>query len=167
MGILYALYDCNFNGNSGKYGVLSTYLLFNDEWGTHRGYIWRNAMECYLDMPWWKKFIGFGPETFGILILQKTANNPYNEVFDSAHNEYLHLLTTVGFLGLISYLSFVIGVIVRGIKYHINKPYIVAVLFGVVCYSVQAFVNLNLPIVTPIFWVLLAIGSTKCLDKES
>lgn len=167
MVILYALYDCNFNGNSGKYGILSTYFLFNDEWGTHRGYIWRNAMECYLDMPWWKKLIGFGPETFGILMLQKTANNPYKEVFDSAHNEYLHLLTTVGFLGLISYLSFVISVIVRGIKCHINKPYIIAVLFAVVCYSVQAFVNLNLPITTPIFWVLLAIGSTKCLNKES
>lgn len=166
LGVLYVLYDCNFNGNYEKYGSLSAYFLFNDEWGTHRGYIWRNAMECYLDMSWWKKIVGYGPETFGILMLQKTANNPYKEIFDNAHNEYLHLLTTVGFMGLISYISFVIGVIVSGIKYHINKPHIVAVLFGVVCYSVQAFVNLNLPIATPIFWVLLAIGSTRCLNKE-
>lgn len=163
--ILYALYDCNKGGNVEKYGKLSTYLLFNDEWGTHRGYIWRNAMECYFNLSWWKKLVGFGPETFGILMLQKTANNPYKEVFDSAHNEYLHLLTTVGILGLISYVGFISGVIVRGIKYHINKPYVVAVLFGILCYSVQAFVNLNLPIVTPVFWVLLGMASAKRIKK--
>lgn len=162
--ILYALYDCNIVGNTEKYGSLSSYLLFNDDWGTHRGYIWRNAMECYFNMSWWKKAVGFGPETFGILMLQKTANNPFKEIFDSAHNEYLHLLTTVGAFGLISYLSFVIGVVVRGIRYHINKPYILAILFGIICYSVQAFVNLNLPIVTPVFWALLGIASSKSID---
>lgn len=164
IGIVYVLYDCNIVGDSDKYGSLTSYLLFNDDWGTHRGYIWRNAMECYFNMSWWKKAVGFGPETFGILMLQKTAHNPYNEVFDSAHNEYLHLLTTVGIFGLISYLSFVIGVIVHGIKHHINKPYIVAVLFGIICYSIQAFVNLNLPIVTPVFWALLGIVSSKSID---
>lgn len=166
LAIIYAIYDCNINGNSQKYGSLSSYLLFNDAWGTHRGYIWRNAIECYLDLSWWKKAVGFGPETFGILMLQKTANNPYKEVFDSAHNEYLHLLTTVGFMGLLSYISFIIGVVVRGVKYHINKPYIVAVLFGIICYSVQAFVNLNLPIVTPVFWALLGIASSKSLNID-
>ncbi len=165
-GIIYVLFDCNVMGNADKYGSLKSYFLFNDDWGTHRGFIWRNAMECYLNLSWWKKLVGYGPETFGILMLQKTANNPYNEVFDSAHNEYLHLLTTVGIIGVLTYLSFVVGIVKRGIRLHISNPYIMAVLFGIVCYSIQAFVNLNLPIVTPVFWVLLGVASAKKIENK-
>lgn len=163
--IVYALYDCNVIGNADRYGSLESYLLFNDDWGTHRGFIWRNAMESYFNLPWWKKLVGYGPETFGILMLQKTARNPYNEIFDSAHNEYLHLLITVGFVGLLSYLSFMIGIIKRGIQLHNDNPYVMAIIFGIICYSIQAFVNLNLPIVTPVFWVLLGIVSAKKTEK--
>jgi hypothetical protein len=163
--IVYVLFDCNVMGNADRYGSLSSYLVFNDEWGTHRGFIWRNAMESYLNLPWWKKLVGYGPETFGILLLQKTTRNPYNELFDSAHNEYLHLLITVGFAGVISYLSFILGIIKRGIQFHINDPYVMAILFGIICYSFQAFVNLNLPIVAPVFWVLLGMASAKKTEK--
>lgn len=162
--IIYVLYDCNINGNSNRYGSLSSYLLFNDQWGTNRGYIWRNAMECYRNLSFWKKLVGCGPETFGILMLQRTAHNPYNQVFDNAHNEYLHLLTTVGFLGLVSYLGFLLSLLIRGIKRNMDNPYILAALFGIVCYSAQAFINLNLPIVAPILWLLLSFVSAKCIE---
>jgi hypothetical protein len=165
IGIFYALYDCNIKGNSGRYGSLSSYLLFNDDWGSNRGYIWRNAMECYQNLPFWKKLVGYGPETFGILMLQRTAHNSYNLVFDNAHNEYLHLLTTVGFLGLVSYFGFLLSVVIRGIRRNMNNPYIIAILFGIICYSVQAFINLNLPIVAPILWLLLSVVSAKSMNK--
>jgi hypothetical protein len=154
------LYDANVQGHDARYGKLENYLVFNDEWGTHRGYIWRNAIECFNNLSLWKKIFGYGPETFGILLLRKTANNPYNEVFDSAHNEYLHCLITVGIAGLIAYVLFVLSFIKDNLKKHSN-PYIIAIVFGIICYSVQAFVNLNLPIVTPIFWLLLGIGKAK------
>lgn len=154
------LSDANASGHALKYGKFSNYLIFNDEWGTHRGYIWRNAIECFNNLPLWKRLFGYGPETFGILLLRKTANNPYNEVFDSAHNEYLHCLITVGIAGLASYVLFILSFIKNGLNRYKN-PYIVAVIFGVICYSVQAFVNLNLPIVTPVFWLLISIGSAK------
>lgn len=164
IGILFALYDCNIAGNADRYSFASNYLLFNDNWGTHRGFIWRNAMECFLNLPLWKKIIGYGPETFGILLLRKTVNNPYNEIFDSAHNEYLHTLITVGIFGLISYVSLLLFFIKNCLKNKSNNAYVVAVVFGVICYSVQAFVNLNLPIVTPIFWLLIGIGSVRSID---
>lgn len=163
--IVFAIYDSNIAGNSERYGSLSSYLLFNDDWGTHRGYIWRVAIECYLNLSPWKKIVGFGPETFGILVMQKTANNSYGELFDSAHNEYLHLLTTVGFAGLFAYVSFVAASVIEGIKRYSNNPYIMAAVFGIVCYSVQALVNLNLPIVAPVLWILLGIVSSKPLNK--
>jgi hypothetical protein len=161
VGILYICYDINVLGNSIKYGSLSAYFVFNDEWGSHRGYIWRNAMESFSEFSIWKKIFGFGPETFGILVMQKTSNNAYGELFDSAHNEYLHLLTTVGLAGLSAYVGFIISILHQGIKRNGENPYIMAAVFGIICYSIQAFVNLNLPIVTPVFWVLLGISFSK------
>lgn len=166
LAVLYGLYDCNVTGNVDRYGSLGSYLLVNDDWGSARGYIWRSAMECYQDLPFWKKIIGYGPETFGILVMQKTANNPYNQLFDNAHNEYLQMLTTVGFAGLMAYLTFIFEYVRRYFYYRDKTPYIIAIMFGVICYSVQAFVNINLPIVTPIFWLLLGMGAVRSIEGE-
>lgn len=162
---LYILYDCNIAGHASKYSSISNYVIINDDWGTHRGYIWRNALECFSKLSLWKKLIGYGPETFGILILRATANNKYNELFDSAHNEYLHMLITVGIFGLTAYIFFLFSFIKRCFS-HKNNYYIIAVAFGVICYSTQAFVNLNLPIITPIFWLLMGMGTAKSIDTQ-
>lgn len=158
--IMFILFDCNFAGHASKYNALSNYFVLNDDWGTHRGYIWRNGLECFSKLTFWKKMIGYGPETFGILILKATANNKYNEIFDSAHNEYLHMLITVGVFGLLSYLIFVFSIIKKCFK-HKENYYLMAIAFGIICYSAQAFVNLNLPIATPIFWLLISMASAK------
>jgi hypothetical protein len=167
IGIVYIIYDINVLGNVNKYGKLKMYFLFNDDWGTHRGYIWRNAIESFSNLTIWKKTFGFGPETFGILLLQKTTNNPYNQIFDSAHNEYLHLLITVGFAGLITYLIFIADYIRNCLFIPRRNDYVIAVAVGVICYSFQAFVNLNLPITTPIFWLLMGIGANISLKSKS
>ena len=83
LGIGYALYDVNIQGNTERYGAIGGYLLFNDDWGTHRGYIWRNAMECFEQFPVMKKIFGFGPDTFGIVLLDKTKGNIYGQIFDN------------------------------------------------------------------------------------
>jgi len=98
--------------------------------------------------------------------MKKTANNPYNQLFDSAHNEYLHMLTTVGLAGLIAYLVFIFENVRRCLYYRDKSPYIIAIMFGVICYSVQAFVNINLPIVAPIFWLLLGMGVVRSIEEE-
>lgn len=161
--LIYILYDCNILNNTERYGSLNGYLLFNDAWGTHRGYIWRNAIECFSKFSLWKKLIGFGPETFGILLLNQTKGNPYNEIFDGAHNEYLQLLLTIGIAGLTSYVIFILSCIKRCLSRKIDNPFAIALAFGVICYSVQAFVNLNLPIVTPVFWLLLGMGTARSM----
>lgn len=159
--VVYILYDCNIAGNAAKYNAFSNYLLFNDEWGTNRGYIWRNAIECYNKLSVWQKLFGYGPETFGILILRATANNKYNQLFDSAHNEYLHTLITVGVFGLTAYIVTFLTFIKNGFK-NINKNYyLIAITFSVICYSAQATVNLSLPIVSPLLWLFIGIGSSK------
>ena len=39
--IAYVLYDANFGDNPERYAALSRYLIFNDNWGSNRGYCWR------------------------------------------------------------------------------------------------------------------------------
>ncbi len=165
MGILFVLYDCNFAGNTDKYGFARNYIFFTDDWGTHRGYIWRNALECFMDLSFMKKIIGYGPETFGILLIRKTADNPYKEIFDSAHNEYLQILITMGIAGLTTYIAALIIFLKNCLKNNQENTYVVAIAFGVICYSTQAFVNLNIPIVAPIIWLLLGMGSAKSLNN--
>lgn len=166
-GVVSALIDVNVFGNAQRYGSLSSYLLFNDEWGTHRGYIWRNAMECFHQFPFLKKIIGFGPDTFGIVLMDKTQGNIYNEIFDNAHNEYLHYLITIGIGGLIAYLVFIGSFLVRVIRRAAQNRFVMAAFFAVVCYLTQAFVNLNLPIVTPVMWLCLTLGELGVLEYGS
>lgn len=165
--VVYALYDCNIAGNAARYESLSNYLVFNDDWGTHRGYIWRNTMESFGQFSLWEKLVGFGPDTLGIVLKDKTQNNIYHQIFDSAHNEYLHYLITVGFAGLIAYIAFLGSYFVRCVRNAQDRPYVMALMFGVICYAAQAAVNINLPIVTPIMWLMLALGVKGCSDHTS
>ncbi len=105
------IYDvrCDTKGNGQQYGILKDYLLIDDEWGTHRGYIWRIGIECYMKYSPLRKMFGSGPDTFGIVTQSyyREMIERYYEIFDSAHNEYLQYLITIGIVGLFSYLFFI------------------------------------------------------------
>ena len=159
--IVIVLLDANVVGNQSRYGALDNYLIFNDDWGTHRGYIWRIGFESYSKLPFIHKLFGHGPDTFGLMASlgrYTEMTTKYNEYFDSAHNEYLQYLFTIGPIGLLSYITFLISFCVNMIKGSKKDPYIMALLYAVICYSIQAVVNISLPISTPVFIVLIAIG---------
>lgn len=165
----YILYDANIAGNADKYGSLKKYLVINDDWGTHRWYIWRIGMESYAEFPFIHKIFGYGPDTFGII----TVNNyyeemisRYNEKFDSAHNEYLQYLITIGIVGLIAYLSLLFTSIMEMIRVSKKRPVMMAVIFALVCYGAQAAVNISVPIVAPIMMTLMMIGVAGAGDLE-
>lgn len=161
--------DANLLGNGKRYGSLGTYLVFNDSWGTNRGYIWRKSVELYRDFPAMHKLFGYGPDTFGILVTKEIRAEMVqatSQVFDTAHNEYLQLLVTMGLFGVISYVAFGILALVtfcRNLKKH---PYLIGCIAAIICYSAQALVNLNLPIVAPILWLMLSVGMAVCREKN-
>lgn len=164
-GVTYGVYDATILGQGEKYGPLQGYFEFNDGWGTHRGYIWRMGIELYSEFSIPKKLFGFGPDTFGVLTILKRYNEMierYNEVFDSAHNEYLHYLVTMGVFGAVTYAGIFVASIITFVKRALNKPYVMAICFAVTCYAVQAVVNINLPIATPIVLTLLMVGLAEC-----
>ena len=185
LAVIFMLIDANALGHGARYGSLGNYLVFNDSWGTNRGYIWRKSLGLYAAFPFMHKLFGFGPDTFGIMTTQsfmKDMIGTVGQVFDTAHNEYLQFLLTIGPIGLLAYLTFLIGNSWNMAKYWIiqNERNIKTVeaaglpsecigaigcLFAVICYCAQALVNLNLPIATPVMWVLMSVGVAGCRKK--
>ncbi len=162
LAVLFMLYDVNVAGHGQRYKGLQNYLLFNDEWGTHRGYVWRIAVEDYKKFPLIQKLFGYGPDTFGFVT--RMNNYPemverYQELFDSAHNEYLQYLVTIGPVGLLAYCGVHIAAAIQVVKKQKGNPMAVAALLAVACYDLQAAVNINQPIATPVMWTLLAVSA--------
>ncbi|MEY8339084.1 O-antigen ligase family protein [Lachnospiraceae bacterium 62-35] len=163
--ILGVLYDANVAGNSARYGALSNYVIFNDSWGTDRGFAWRFAMELYDRFPLMHKLFGYGPDTFGILTTRytgSTAAKMYEElgvIYDSVHNAYLQYLVTIGSIGLTVYMLFLTSAITWMVRTARKSPAVMACVFAVACYCGQAVVNIDLPAVTPAFWTILAVGA--------
>ena len=85
-------------------------------------------------------------------------------LYDSAHNEYIHYLLTLGIAGLASYLTFFISAIVGLCRRLKDRPDVAAVMFVAAAYAVQAVVNINLPITMPIILNFIAMG--LCREKS-
>lgn len=164
--VIAVLYDANFGPNPEKYSSVSQYLIFNDSWGTNRGYCWRIGWESYMRLPLIHKLFGFGPDTFGILTwpFRQESLDIYGVFFESAHNEYFQYLVTMGPFATIAYILFLISSCARMMRFVKKQPWILAPLGATVCYGAQAFVNINLPIATPVMWALLAVGLAMCRD---
>lgn len=161
VAVIGLLIDANFLGHADRYAAVKRYVVFDDSWGSDRGGIWRLAMENYLQFPWYQKLFGYGPETFAILLLENNKQEMWNMggvLYDNAHNEYLQYLITLGAAGLVTYLSFIGSAAIRMVKRTKKNPYVMAILFALLCYWAQALVNINLPIVSPFMWVLLPMG---------
>ena len=171
LAVIFVLYDANLGGHADKYGALSSYAVFNDEWGTQRGYVWKRAMEIYTKkLNLLQKIFGYGPDTFALIMqyyYPGEMQNGHMVIFDSAHNEYLHYLVTTGFVGMASYLVFMVSSIVAMAKKIKEQPIVAAVMLAVTAYAIQAVVNINLPIAMPIILQLLAmgVGRKKTADK--
>ena len=61
------------------------------------------------------------------------------------------------------FLSGVFGVRVLVYVEKLKKnPYIIGTFAAVLCYAFQAAININLPIVAPMMWLLLSIGIGAC-----
>lgn len=170
LAAVFILYDVNRAGHGGRYGGMESYLLFNDEWGTYRGYVWRIAVEDYKNFPPLQKALGYGPDTFGLVT--RMMNYPEmvrkcGEIYDNAHNEYLQYLVTIGPFGLLAYCGVLVAAALHVVRKKKNHPLATAAMMAVICYSIQAAVNITQPIATPVMWTLLAVSvSGECLGKR-
>lgn len=158
-----------------KYGSLANYFIFNDSWGTFRGYIWRAAIEEYMKFPLLHKIVGSGPDTFGIyigLLRNDEMTSITGQFFDATHNEYIQFLFTIGPVATIAYILSLILPSIKAFRAKISDlkdgtilPYLYACAMAVICYATQAVVNLNLPVVTPLLWIFFGLMAALLRNK--
>lgn len=138
---------------------------FDDDFGTYRIFLWKRSLELVKDYP----IIGTGPDTFAIRFMEKYTNDIRQigelTINDTAANSYLTILVNLGIVGLGSYLICIGAQIFNAIK-NMNE-YAIIFLVTLACFLIQDFFNLWVVIVTPLFWILMAILyiSTKNINK--
>lgn len=134
--------------------------------GNGRLKIWENTIDIIKDNP----IVGVGFDNFELAypnpkiptgIVMVTTNeevkpqiNSYY-IVDNAHNVYLHTAASTGLLGLIPYLLICLLVFIKGLKFK-NKLGIL-LLSGFVAYSIQAFANISVIQVAPIYYIIIGL----------
>ena len=161
VAVIAVLVDANSGRHPEIWEAYKNVLIFSDTWGTGRGINWRFAWEFFTEKSsFLDKLIGNGPDTYYIITMDN-FKHPMKDagygIFDSAHNEYLECLVTIGVLGTIAYIGMLATSLRQMLKSRKNI-YAVASGFAILAYAVQAMVNIAIPITTPIFMILLYVG---------
>ena len=138
--------------------------------GSQRIFIWDRTMNYIFDRP----LLGSGPDTFDKVFKMNSDEAEYHfgspAVFvDKAHNEYLQIAVTLGFPALMFYILFLIMVYFKSIYYiiHGNRSNIILCIFaGCLSYAIQAFFNISVVSVAPVYWSLLGILLAECYQLK-
>lgn len=138
-----------------------------DNGGNGRLKIWKNSLDIIKDYP----IVGVGFDNFYLVYPNPKIQNSIELVvtdgklqkeepkqiliYDNAHNVYLHTLVSIGVLGVIPYLLLCLLAFIKGLKQK-NKLGIL-LLSGFVAYSIQAFANISVIQVAPIYYVIIGL----------
>lgn len=138
----------------------------DDNWGTFRGFIWRKTVSLWSGLPFMQKLFGIGPDSLRALLVEECYDEMISLtglVFDSAHNELLHLLITVGALGVAGYLVLVAGALRAAWKAGSNDPVRYAAFMAICVHMAQSMLNIAQPETTPAVYLIFAIAASSCM----
>ena len=101
-------------------GTVAIWNWMPDSWGSGRGYLWRLVVRAFGDMPFYRRLIGVGPDCFapymyshyGAELEGFLAEWWGNALVANAHNEWLNTLINMGLLGLVPYVTTILGTII-------------------------------------------------------
>ena len=134
--------------------------------GNGRVRSWKNSLDIVKDYP----IVGVGFDNFYLAypnpdikdaityVITNGVMKPkvnYILIYDNAHNVYLHTLVSTGILGLIPFLLLCLFTFIRGLRFK-NKLGIL-LLSGFVAYSIQAFANISVVQVAPIYYLIIGL----------
>lgn len=125
-----------------------------DSYGSGRLEIWKNTIKIV--PKYW--LTGAGIDNFGYVY----PTDLHGMYVDKAHNEYLQILTTEGIFSLIIYLLFYLNLFVDALK---SKSELALVLLvGFIGYAMQAFMNIRVTTVAPLFFIVC--GMLVCMLRK-
>ncbi|HBF76789.1 MAG TPA: hypothetical protein DEF85_06970 [Clostridiaceae bacterium] len=132
--------------------------------GSSRIFIWGKAIKLIPSKP----ILGYGPDTFNIPFMSNYGSEVKetlgNLIIDKAHNEYLQIAVTTGIPSLIVYLLLIVTSIINGFKAINKNILIIPFICSIIGYIIQAFFNISVVSVAPIYFCFLGILNSinKC-----
>lgn len=169
VGFFAAIFYFTFVDTKTDLGFLNRLLRFNDSWGTHRGIMWIRSMWIFNDSSLFQKLFGWGPDMFHVAFTPYFTDLAHygDTSTNCAHNEYINYLITTGVFGLAAYLCIVVSSIRNAVKSFAKNPFAYVCAAAVICYSVQALVNIAQPITTPLFIIFISLCSAVSREAKS
>lgn len=151
---------CSFM--DGKFNIegIDKYFKFSHSWGSYRGSAWICLLSIFPMLNLFQIFFGTGPDTIQFIFYRYYSSEIQSGQilnFDSAHNEYLHYLITIGLFGCLMYIILVSCVIYYGFKMAKTSRYSLACVLSVLAYVVQGIFNISMISTTPIFFTILVL----------
>ena len=135
-------------------------FTFDRFWWSTRGGTYTIGFQAYISLPWWRWFVGIGPDCFLTYVYDNLDKVTMAKCFKlqplaNAHNEWLTMLVNTGLLGTVSY----IGIFVSSIKNAQNaiNPFIKVIIFGILGYIINNLFSFQQVISTAFVFVLLGI----------
>lgn len=164
IAIAFTLNKTKKNALSTRSGTIKKELAMKDEYGgSGRLKIWEITGLVIQDHP----FLGTGPENLKSVIHaeHKKEINAYYRVkgtsVDKAHNEFLHIAAVTGIPSLLIYLSMILVILIQNGRFLFRENMKTLLLLTILAYLVQAFFNISVIAVAPIFWILLGLLAQK------
>lgn len=143
-----------------------SYLLFDYHWGSNRGSTWMITWQAFLQMPFYQKLFGVGPDSlseylYSVPDISDLLRSLWGNMrLTNAHNEYLNSLMCYGIVGLVTWC----GVLFGGISYFHKKakenPFMIGFalcIMGYACHNIFCYQQVCC---TPFLFILLGIGES-------
>ena len=150
--------DLKLFGNQAQRLTVKHEVSYN--MGTGRVYVWKKALEKAPN----HLFTGIGVDNFKY-VLDGEPIRRYEFYYDKAHNEYLEILINEGIFSLLSYVIMYLIIFIKGIKYSFKNKEIY-LLLPIIGHLVQAFFNISVINVTPIFYIALGMCIVRYTGGE-
>ena len=148
------------------YQNIHPYLFFDYHWGSNRGSTWMITWQAFLQMPFYQKLFGVGPDSlseylYSVPDISDLLRSLWGNMrLTNAHNEYLNSLMCYGMVGLASWC----GVLFGGITYFYKKakenPFMIGFALCIMSYACHNIFCYQQVCCTPFLFILLGIGES-------
>ncbi len=130
-----------------------------DEFGSHRGQIWKQGWQLFLEKPW----LGGGPGTTSLRFDITWTNEQRGRTVSvlNPHNAYLGYLMNVGLFGALAFFAAVACSLVTWFRRRKHGALYPALGTAFVCYLIQDFFCLNLSLTAPMLWVVWGLLESR------
>ncbi len=149
------------------------YLMFNNWWGSNRGFAWIGAFRAFKNEGWILKLLGSGPDTYGphVYMFLDFSDPTVNHYFTHylvacAHNEWLNMLITGGVIGGITYLGIYISAVKRYVLEGENDPLLIGYAVSIAAYIVHNFFCYQQVVCTSVIFVILGMAEQRMRQKS-